>query len=122
MLVVLLLAGASWYAITFNDWRLVAPMDFGASEEQEKDEGIYLMEGVVGPKARETEEPKDTQQAQPGVQLPGGPGLPGQNLDRARTQFKLVADMEAQWDQMNAIVAQYRRCGWPRSGWNRRSR
>ena len=32
---------------------------------------------------------------------------PGQNLDRARTQFKLVADMEAQWDQMNAIVAQY---------------
>ena len=32
---------------------------------------------------------------------------PGQNLDRARTQFKLVADMEAQWDQMNAIVTQY---------------
>ena len=32
---------------------------------------------------------------------------PGQNLDRARTQFKLVADMEAQWDQMNAIVAKY---------------
>ncbi len=32
---------------------------------------------------------------------------PGQNLDRARAQFKLVADMEAQWDQMNAIVAKY---------------
>ncbi len=26
------------------------------------------------------------------------------NLDRARTQFKLVADMEAKWDQMAAIV------------------
>lgn len=26
------------------------------------------------------------------------------NLDRARTQFKLVADMEAKWDQMKAIV------------------
>ena len=29
------------------------------------------------------------------------------NLDRARTQFKLVADMEAKWDQMNAIVEKY---------------
>ena len=29
----------------------------------------------------------------------------GQNLDRARTQFKMVADMEAKWDEMNAIVA-----------------
>ncbi len=27
-----------------------------------------------------------------------------QNLDRARTQFKLVADMEAKWDQMHEIV------------------
>lgn len=26
------------------------------------------------------------------------------NLDRARTQFKLVADMEAKWDQMKAVV------------------
>ena len=32
----------------------------------------------------------------------------GQNLDRCRTQFKLVADMEAHWDEMNAIVAKYR--------------
>ena len=32
----------------------------------------------------------------------------GHNLDRARTQFKLVADMESKWDQMNAIVAQAR--------------
>ena len=31
----------------------------------------------------------------------------GQNLDRCRTQFKLVADMEACWDQMAAIVSQY---------------
>ena len=31
------------------------------------------------------------------------------NLDRARTQFKLVADMEAHWDEMNAIVSRYRR-------------
>ena len=31
----------------------------------------------------------------------------GHNLDRCRTQFKLVADMEAKWDQMKAIVAKY---------------
>ncbi len=30
---------------------------------------------------------------------------PEHNLDRARTQFKLVADMESKWDQMAAIVA-----------------
>ena len=30
----------------------------------------------------------------------------GQNLDRCRTQFKLVADMEAHWDEMQAIVAE----------------
>ena len=29
----------------------------------------------------------------------------GQNLDRARTQFKLVADMETKWDEMVKIVA-----------------
>lgn len=29
------------------------------------------------------------------------------NLDRARTQFKLVADMEAKWEQMTAIVEKY---------------
>lgn len=28
----------------------------------------------------------------------------GQNLDRCRTQFKLVADMEAKWEQMHRIV------------------
>ena len=28
----------------------------------------------------------------------------GQNLDRARTQFKLVADMERKWDKMKEIV------------------
>lgn len=28
----------------------------------------------------------------------------GQNLDRARTQFKLVEDMEAKWQQMREIV------------------
>ena len=32
---------------------------------------------------------------------------PGQNLDRARTQCKLVADMEAHWDELNAIAEQY---------------
>ena len=32
----------------------------------------------------------------------------GHNLDRARTQFKLVADMEAKWDQMKAIVEKVR--------------
>ncbi len=30
---------------------------------------------------------------------------PGHNLDRARTQFKLVSDMERNWDAMRAIVA-----------------
>lgn len=30
-----------------------------------------------------------------------------QNLDRCRTQFKLVADMEQKWETMNAIVAKY---------------
>ena len=29
---------------------------------------------------------------------------PEQNLDRCRTQFKLVSDMEGQWEQMHAIV------------------
>lgn len=29
------------------------------------------------------------------------------NLDRARTQFKLVADMEKKWDEMAAIVKKY---------------
>lgn len=33
---------------------------------------------------------------------------PGQNLDRCRTQFKLVADMEQQFDEMSAIVEKYR--------------
>ena len=27
-----------------------------------------------------------------------------QNLDRCRTQFKLVSDMEQQWDEMHKIV------------------
>jgi len=31
----------------------------------------------------------------------------GQNLDRCRTQFKLVSDMEAQWPRLEAIVKQY---------------
>ena len=32
----------------------------------------------------------------------------GQNLDRCRTQFKLVADMEDQWEAMKAVVDKYR--------------
>ena len=31
--------------------------------------------------------------------------LPGNNLDRARTQFKLVRHMEENWDKMLEIVA-----------------
>ena len=31
------------------------------------------------------------------------------NLDRARTQFKLVADMEAHWEEMNDIISKYRK-------------
>jgi len=34
---------------------------------------------------------------------------PGQNLDRARTQLKLVQDMECKWDDMLRITAQARR-------------
>ncbi|HUM60390.1 MAG TPA: hypothetical protein PLA31_02955, partial [Clostridia bacterium] len=29
---------------------------------------------------------------------------PGHNLDRCRTQFKLVADMEARWEQMHKLI------------------
>ena len=32
---------------------------------------------------------------------------PQQNLDRARTQLKLVKDMEEQFDAMAAVVAKY---------------
>ena len=32
---------------------------------------------------------------------------PTHNLDRARTQFKLVADMEEKWEQMQKIVRKY---------------
>ncbi len=32
---------------------------------------------------------------------------PEQNLDRCRTQFKLVWDMERQWDEMTALVEKY---------------
>jgi len=34
--------------------------------------------------------------------------FPGQNLDRCRTQLKLVWDIEQAWDQMRAIVAKYK--------------
>ena len=33
---------------------------------------------------------------------------PGQNLDRCRTQFKLVSDMEANWARLGEIVAEHR--------------
>lgn len=33
---------------------------------------------------------------------------PGQNLDRARTQFKMVAEMECKFDKMTEIVDKYR--------------
>ncbi len=33
---------------------------------------------------------------------------PGQNLDRCRTQCKLVSDMEAHWNEMAEIVRKYR--------------
>ena len=32
-----------------------------------------------------------------------------QNLDRCRTQFKLVADMEERWDELASIVGRYRK-------------
>ena len=33
----------------------------------------------------------------------------GHNLDRARTQLKMVADMESRFDEMKAIIDKYRR-------------
>ncbi len=33
----------------------------------------------------------------------------GQNLDRCRTQFKLVQDMESRWSELEAIVNRYRK-------------
>ena len=33
---------------------------------------------------------------------------PEHNLDRCRTQFKLVSDMEAAWDGMKAVIDKYR--------------
>lgn len=33
---------------------------------------------------------------------------PGHNLDRARSQFQLVMDMENKWDEMRKVVAKYR--------------
>lgn len=33
---------------------------------------------------------------------------PGHNIDRARNQFRLVADMESHMDEMNAIVRKYK--------------
>lgn len=38
---------------------------------------------------------------------------PGQNLDRARTQFKLVADMERQWDIMQTVIQEAAPVGSP---------
>ena len=32
----------------------------------------------------------------------------GQNLDRARTQFKLIKDMEVKWDEMQEIINKYK--------------
>ena len=32
---------------------------------------------------------------------------PEHNLDRARTQLKLVADMEEKWDEMGEIIKKY---------------
>ncbi len=32
----------------------------------------------------------------------------GQNLDRCRTQFKLVSDMESHWDELAEIVKKYK--------------
>ena len=34
---------------------------------------------------------------------------PDHNLDRARTQFKLVSDMERKWDRMEAIISRLSR-------------
>ena len=34
---------------------------------------------------------------------------PGQNLDRCRTQFKLVSDMETHWAELEAISETYRK-------------
>ena len=41
------------------------------------------------------------------------------NLDRCRTQFKLVSDMEAKWDTMNAIIQKYKKTHYyKKGGWS----
>lgn len=45
--VVLLLALSTWYSVTFNDWRLVAPMDFSAYEFRVQDLPMLISIALV---------------------------------------------------------------------------
>lgn len=47
VVVVLLLALSTWYSVTFNDWRLVAPMDFSAYEFRMQDLPMLISIALV---------------------------------------------------------------------------
>ena len=47
VIVVLLLAAASWYSITFNDWRLVAPTDISTYVFRPQDLPMLISIGLV---------------------------------------------------------------------------
>lgn len=47
VVVVLLLGVSNWYAITFNDWRLVAPTDFSAYEFRPQDLPMLISVGLA---------------------------------------------------------------------------
>ena len=47
VVVVLLLALSTWYSVTFNDWRLVAPMDFSAYEFRVQDLPMLISIALV---------------------------------------------------------------------------
>ena len=42
-----------------------------------------------------------------GAPVVGAIHCPEQNLDRCRTQFKLVQDMEEQFEEMKAVIHKY---------------
>lgn len=92
VIVVLLLAAASWYSVVFNDWRLVAPMDFSTYVFTPKDLPMLssialfilymlylaalLFRAIIANKVRQTDA-KTTRKLNPKLGLLGFLGLFG---------------------------------------------
>ncbi len=92
VVVVLLLAAASWYSIVFNDWRLVAPTDFSTCTFTSRDLpmlisgalfvlyvlylGILLCRAIIANKLRQAEA-KTTRKLNPKLGLLGFAGFFG---------------------------------------------